>query len=59
VVRGDGTPLRGAVIDTRGDHRMPMLDALAGLASKDGVEVIRMDAGRCSIRASSETSARS
>ena len=45
VVRGDGTPLRGGVIDTRGDHRMPMLDALAGLASTDGVEVIGMDAG--------------
>jgi 3-phosphoshikimate 1-carboxyvinyltransferase len=59
VVRGDGTPLRGGVIDTRGDHRMPMLDALAGLASTDGVEVIGMDVGRCSIRASSETSARS
>ena len=45
VVRGDGTPLRGGVIDTRCDHRMPMLDALAGLASTDGVEVIGMDAG--------------
>jgi 3-phosphoshikimate 1-carboxyvinyltransferase len=43
VVRGDGTPLRGGVIDARGDHRMAMLGAVAGLASSDGVEVAGMD----------------
>jgi len=36
--------LRGGVIDARGDHRMAMLGAVAGLASRDGVEVVGMDA---------------
>ena len=36
VVRGDGRPLRDGVVDTRGDDRMPMLDAVAGLASTGG-----------------------
>jgi 3-phosphoshikimate 1-carboxyvinyltransferase len=44
VVRGDGSPLRGGTIDARGDHRMAMLGAVAGLASADGVEVVGMDA---------------
>ena len=43
VVRGDGSPLRGGTIDARGDHRLAMLGAIAGLASEEGVEVIGMD----------------
>jgi 3-phosphoshikimate 1-carboxyvinyltransferase len=42
VVRGSGG-LRGGQIDARGDHRLAMLGAVAGLASQDGVEVIGMD----------------
>ena len=48
VVRGDGSPLRGGVIDARGDHRMAMLGAVAGLASVEGVEVVGMDAAAVS-----------
>jgi 3-phosphoshikimate 1-carboxyvinyltransferase len=48
VVRGDGTPLRGGVIDARGDHRMAMLGAVAGLASSEGVEVVGMEAAAVS-----------
>jgi 3-phosphoshikimate 1-carboxyvinyltransferase len=44
VVRGDGTPLRGGTIDAKGDHRMAMLGAVAGLASREGVEVVGMEA---------------
>jgi 3-phosphoshikimate 1-carboxyvinyltransferase len=44
VVRGDGSPLRGGVIDSGGDHRMAMLGAVAGLASTEGVEVVGMAA---------------
>jgi 3-phosphoshikimate 1-carboxyvinyltransferase len=43
VVQGSGG-LRGGAIDARGDHRMAMLGAIAGLASKEGVEVIGMEA---------------
>jgi 3-phosphoshikimate 1-carboxyvinyltransferase len=43
VVRGDGTPLAGGTIDARGDHRIAMLGAIAGLASEEGVEVIGME----------------
>jgi 3-phosphoshikimate 1-carboxyvinyltransferase len=48
IVRGDGSPLRGGVIDAHGDHRMAMLGAVAGLASSDGVEVVGMDAAAVS-----------
>jgi 3-phosphoshikimate 1-carboxyvinyltransferase len=48
VVRGDGSPLRGGVIDSRGDHRIAMLGAVAGLASVEGVEVVGMDAAAVS-----------
>ncbi len=48
VVRGDGSPLRGGVIDSRGDHRIAMLGAVAGLASLEGVEVVGMDAAAVS-----------
>jgi len=44
VVRGDGSPLRGGTIESRGDHRLAMLGAVAGLASEEGVEVLDMAA---------------
>jgi 3-phosphoshikimate 1-carboxyvinyltransferase len=44
VVRGDGSPLRGGTIDSKGDHRLAMLGAVAGLASEEGVEVLDMKA---------------
>ncbi|HWJ50930.1 MAG TPA: 3-phosphoshikimate 1-carboxyvinyltransferase, partial [Solirubrobacteraceae bacterium] len=47
LVRGTGG-LRGGTIDAHGDHRMAMMGAVAGLASKDGVEVIGMDAAAVS-----------
>jgi 3-phosphoshikimate 1-carboxyvinyltransferase len=48
VVRGTGAPLRGGTIEARGDHRMAMLGAVAGLASEEGVEVVGMDAAAVS-----------
>jgi 3-phosphoshikimate 1-carboxyvinyltransferase len=48
VVRGDGSPLRGGTIDARGDHRMAMLGAVAGMASAEGVEVAGMEAAAVS-----------
>ena len=48
VVRGDGSPLPGGVIDARGDHRLAMLGAVAGLASSGGVEVEGMEAAAVS-----------
>jgi 3-phosphoshikimate 1-carboxyvinyltransferase len=38
AVRGSGG-LRGGTIDARGDHRLAMVGAIAGLASQEGVEV--------------------
>ena len=43
VVHGTGG-LRGGTIDSRGDHRMAMLGAVAGLASREGVEVTGFEA---------------
>jgi 3-phosphoshikimate 1-carboxyvinyltransferase len=43
VVRGTGR-LRGGTIDSRGDHRLAMLGAVAGLASEEGVEVVGFEA---------------
>ncbi|HKP90534.1 MAG TPA: 3-phosphoshikimate 1-carboxyvinyltransferase [Thermoleophilaceae bacterium] len=43
-----GGGLRGGVLDARGDHRMAMLGAVAGLASAEGVEVDGMDAAAVS-----------
>ncbi len=48
AVRGDGAPLRGGTIDARGDHRIAMLGAIAGLASQEGVEVVGMDSAAIS-----------
>jgi 3-phosphoshikimate 1-carboxyvinyltransferase len=47
LVRGSGG-LRGGRIDAQGDHRMAMMGAVAGIASKEGVEVIGMDAAAVS-----------
>jgi 3-phosphoshikimate 1-carboxyvinyltransferase len=47
VVRGTGG-LRGGAIDSGGDHRIAMLGAIAGLASRDGVEVGNMEAAAVS-----------
>jgi 3-phosphoshikimate 1-carboxyvinyltransferase len=48
AVRGDGSPLPGGAIDSRGDHRIAMLGAVAGLASTGGVDVVGMDAAAVS-----------
>jgi 3-phosphoshikimate 1-carboxyvinyltransferase len=47
VVTGTGG-LRGGSIDSHGDHRIAMLGAVAGLASREGVEVAGMDAAAVS-----------
>ena len=47
AVRGTGG-LRGGTLDAHGDHRMAMVGAVAGLASREGVEVIGMDAAAVS-----------
>ena len=47
AVRG-GDGLKGGVLDSRGDHRMAMLGAVAGLASRHGVEVEGMEAATIS-----------
>lgn len=47
VVRGGGRPT-GGLIDSKGDHRIAMLGAVAGLASRDGVEVAGFDAASVS-----------
>jgi 3-phosphoshikimate 1-carboxyvinyltransferase len=47
VVQGTGR-LRGGTFDSRGDHRMAMLGAVAGLASEEGVTVHDMTAASVS-----------
>jgi len=47
VVRGD-RGLRGGVIASHGDHRLAMLGAVAGLASREGVEVDGIEAAAVS-----------
>ena len=47
VVVGTGG-LRGGTIHAHGDHRLAMLGAVAGLASREGVEVIGMEAAAVS-----------
>jgi 3-phosphoshikimate 1-carboxyvinyltransferase len=47
VVTGTGS-LRGGRIASHGDHRLAMLGAVAGLASREGVEVAGMDAAEVS-----------
>jgi len=43
VVRGTGG-LAGGRLDARGDHRLALLGAVAGVASRDGVEVVGWEA---------------
>jgi 3-phosphoshikimate 1-carboxyvinyltransferase len=47
TVRGTGE-LRGGRIDSHGDHRLALLGAVAGLASREGVEVVGMEAAEVS-----------
>jgi 3-phosphoshikimate 1-carboxyvinyltransferase len=47
VVTGTGG-LEGGTIQAHGDHRLAMLGAVAGLASRSGVEVVGMDAAAVS-----------
>jgi 3-phosphoshikimate 1-carboxyvinyltransferase len=47
AVRGTGG-LRGGMLESRGDHRLAMLGAVAGLTSREGVEVIGMDSAAIS-----------
>jgi 3-phosphoshikimate 1-carboxyvinyltransferase len=47
AVRGTGG-LRGGGLEAHGDHRLAMLGAVAGLASRDGVEVTGMEAAAVS-----------
>ena len=47
VVQGTGA-LRGGTLEAHGDHRLAMLGAVAGLASRDGVEVVGMEAAAVS-----------
>jgi 3-phosphoshikimate 1-carboxyvinyltransferase len=47
VVRGGGG-LRGGVLRAHGDHRLAMLGAVAGLAAREGVEVVGMEAAAVS-----------
>jgi 3-phosphoshikimate 1-carboxyvinyltransferase len=47
AVRGTGG-LQGGRLDARGDHRMAMLGAIAGLGSRDGVTVDGFDAAAVS-----------
>jgi 3-phosphoshikimate 1-carboxyvinyltransferase len=47
AIEGSGG-LRGGTVDSHGDHRIAMLGAVAGLASKEGVEVRNMDAAAVS-----------
>jgi 3-phosphoshikimate 1-carboxyvinyltransferase len=47
AVRGTGG-LEGGRLEARGDHRLAMLGAVAGLASRSGVEVDGMDAAKIS-----------
>jgi 3-phosphoshikimate 1-carboxyvinyltransferase len=47
AVRGTGG-LAGGRLEARGDHRLAMLGAIAGLASEHGVEVVGMEAAAVS-----------
>jgi len=47
TIEGSGG-LRGGTVDSHGDHRIAMLGAVAGLVSREGVEVEGMDAAAVS-----------
>ncbi len=42
-IRGVPARLRGGVVDTHGDHRLAMLGAVAGIASREGVDIAGAD----------------
>ena len=46
-INGTGM-LRGGIVNSHGDHRIAMLGAIAGMASREGVEVVGMDASSVS-----------
>jgi 3-phosphoshikimate 1-carboxyvinyltransferase len=48
TVTGVPARLRGGRVDARGDHRIAMLGAVAGLASREGVAIERADAAAIS-----------
>jgi 3-phosphoshikimate 1-carboxyvinyltransferase len=43
TINGVPTRLKGGRIDARGDHRIAMLGAVAGLASREGVDILGAD----------------
>jgi 3-phosphoshikimate 1-carboxyvinyltransferase len=43
-IKGVPTRLRGGAVDSRGDHRLAMLGAVAGVSSREGVELHGADA---------------
>ncbi len=47
IIRGSGG-LRGGTVHSNGDHRIAMLGAIAGIASREGVGVIDMEAASVS-----------
>ena len=47
VIEGTGG-LVGGTVESHGDHRIAMLGAIAGVASREGVEVVGMDAAAVS-----------
>ncbi len=47
IVRGGGG-LRGGTLDSRADHRLALLGAVAGLASREGVTVVGFEAAEVS-----------
>jgi 3-phosphoshikimate 1-carboxyvinyltransferase len=47
-IRGVPARLRGGAVDAHGDHRIAMLGAIAGLASREGVELRGADAASVS-----------
>jgi 3-phosphoshikimate 1-carboxyvinyltransferase len=47
-IRGVPARLRGGVVDSHGDHRLAMLGAIAGVASREGVELQGADAAAVS-----------
>ena len=47
-IRGVPARLRGGVVDSRGDHRLAMLGAVVGVASREGVQLLGAEAAATS-----------
>ena len=47
-IRGVPARPRGGRVDSAGDHRIAMLGAVAGLASREGVEVVGIESAAVS-----------